>query len=118
MDFYRRVAVVCREIPYGKVVTYGQIALLCGKPRNARQLGSALNHKVAGEDIPAFRVVNTKGILSGAAAFEMPGLQCQLLEAEGVRVDEGERVDLNEFGWKNTMDDALRFRDYFEQEGI
>ena len=118
MDFYKRVALVCRAIPDGKAVSYGQIALLCGKPHNARQVGYALNHKISGEDIPAFRVVNTKGVLSGAAAFEMSGLQCQLLEAEGVRVDEGERVDLSEFGWKNTMDDALHFRDYFEQEGI
>lgn len=118
MDFYRRVAAVCREVPYGKVVTYGQIALLCGKPRNARQVGYALNHKVTGEGIPAYRVVNTRGVLSGAAAFEISGLQRQLLEAEGVRVDEGKRVDLDEFGWKNTMEDAFRFRDYFEQKGI
>lgn len=118
MDFYQRVAVVCREIPHGKVVTYGQIALLCGKPRNARQVGYALNKKVSGQDIPAHRVVNTKGILSGAASFEMPGLQRRLLEAEGVRVEEGERVNLETFGWKNTLDDALRLLACFEQQGI
>lgn len=43
MDFYQRVGIVCRAIPAGKVATYGQIALLCGKPRNARQVGYALN---------------------------------------------------------------------------
>ena len=40
MEFYQRVGIVCRAIPVGKVATYGQIALLCGKPRNARQVGS------------------------------------------------------------------------------
>ena len=43
MDFSQRVGIVCRAIPAGKVATYGQIALLCGKPRNARQVGYALN---------------------------------------------------------------------------
>ena len=42
-DFYKRAAIVCRAIPYGKAATYGQIAMLCGRPRNARQVGYALN---------------------------------------------------------------------------
>lgn len=54
MDFYQRVGIVCRAIPAGKVATYGQIALLCGKPRNARQVGYALNRGRAGADVPAF----------------------------------------------------------------
>ena len=69
-DFYRRAAIVCRRIPYGKTATYGQIALLCGKPRNARQVGYALNRGRLGDGIPAHRVVNSRGILSGVAAFE------------------------------------------------
>ena len=69
-DFYRRAAIVCRRIPYGKTATYGQIALLCGKPRNARQVGYALNWGRLGDGIPAHRAVNSRGILSGAAAFE------------------------------------------------
>lgn len=68
-DFYKRAAIVCRGIPYGKAATYGQIALLCGKPKNARQVGYALNRGLLGLDIPAHRVVNARGILSGAAAF-------------------------------------------------
>lgn len=47
-DFYKRAAIVCRAIPYGKTATYGQIALLCGKPENARQVGYALNRKKDG----------------------------------------------------------------------
>ena len=61
-DFYKRAAIVCRAIPYGKVATYGQIALLCGRPKNARQVGYALNRNRLGDDIPAHRVVNARGI--------------------------------------------------------
>ena len=43
MDFYQRARIVCESIPEGRVATYGQIALLCGKPKNARQVGYALN---------------------------------------------------------------------------
>lgn len=109
MDFYQRMKIVCAQIPIGKVATYGQIALLCGKPGNARQVGYALNHCRAGEDIPAHRIVNAKGILSGAEAFETPEMQKTLLESEGVQVqktDSGWKVDLKKFGWKNTMQEA------------
>ena len=75
MDFYKRVTLVCQHIPEGRAATYGQIALLCGKPRNARQVGYALNRGLAGERAPAHRVVNAKGILSGAAAFESHDMQ-------------------------------------------
>ena len=83
-DFYKRAAIVCRAIPYGKAATYGQIALLCGKPKNARQVGYALNRNRLGDDIPAYRVVNARGILSGAAAFDTADMQKLLLENEGV----------------------------------
>ena len=64
-DFYKRAAVVCRAIPYGKAATYGQIALLCGRPKNARQVGYALNRGRLGDGIPAHRIVNARGVLSG-----------------------------------------------------
>ena len=113
-DFYRRAALVCRSIPYGKAATYGQIALLCGKPKNARQVGYALNRGRLGEGIPAHRIVNARGILSGAASFETADMQRMLLEAEGIRVEDtkdGWRVDLRRDGWHNTMDEALRLRE-------
>ena len=65
MDFYKRVGITVRAVPEGKVATYGQIALLCGKPKNARQVGYALNRGLAGE-VPAHRVVNSQGYLTGA----------------------------------------------------
>ncbi len=120
-DFYRRAAIVCRAIPYGKAATYGQIALLCGKPKNVRQVGYALSRGRLGEGIPAHRVVNSRGILSGAAAFETDDMQRRLLEAEGVETEyteDGWRVDLKRDGWHNTMEEALRFRQIFEEQEI
>ena len=109
MDFYKRLALVCNRIPQGCVVSYGQLALLCGKPQNSRQVGYALNRGLAGEKVPAHRIVNAKGILSGAKAFDTPLRQKQLLESEGVRVTEcadGWQVSLKEFGWKHTLAEA------------
>ena len=63
MDFYKRVGITVRTVPEGRVATYGQIALLCGKPKNARQVGYALNRGLAGE-VPAHRVVNSQGYLT------------------------------------------------------
>lgn len=120
-DFYRRAALVCRSIPYGKAATYGQIALLCGKPKNARQVGYALRTGRLGEEIPAHRIVNARGVLSGAASFETADMQKILLEAEGVRVEsteEGWRVNLKRDGWHNTMEEAMQFYDEFEKQGI
>lgn len=121
MDFYQKVGLACRMIPCGKVATYGQIALLCGKPRNSRQVGYALNKGKAGKNIPAHRVVNHRGILSGASAFEMPDLQRILLEEEGIEVcitADGARVDLKKYGWHNSIEDAELLRSWFSGEGV
>ena len=72
MDFFQRVGIVCSRIPEGKVATYGQLAYLCGKPRNARQVGRALGRGAA---TVAHRVVNGRGFLSGAGAFLFDGAQ-------------------------------------------
>ncbi len=110
MDFYQRMALVCKRIPKGRVATYGQIALLCGKPKNARQVGYGLKRGLAGEDIPAHRIVNAKGLLAGAVYFDTPDLQKLLLEAEGVevrRTEEGWKVDLKRYGWDNRFEDGV-----------
>lgn len=116
MNFYERVSVVCRRIPYGSVATYGQIALLCGKPNHSRQVGYALNHILSGSGTPAHRVVNHQGFLTGASAFDTPDMQRLLLEQEGVKVT-GQRVDLKRYGWKNTLGEAEQLRALFEKEG-
>ncbi|HJC58412.1 MAG TPA: MGMT family protein [Candidatus Eisenbergiella intestinipullorum] len=117
MDFYRRLALAGEKIPCGRVATYGQLALLCGKPRCSRQVGRALKYGLAGSAFPAYRVVNSRGILSGASSFDTPDMQKLLLEAEGVPVRDN-RVDLNTFGWENTMEDARSLQKSFEEEGI
>ena len=118
MDFYKRVEVVCGGIPRGNVSSYGQIALLCGMPGNARQVGYALNRGLAGKEAPAHRVVNSKGYLTGAQSFDGPDTQRRLLEAEGIYPDRDNRVDMKTSGWKNTLEEALWFREYFKKQGI
>ena len=81
MDIYRRMEEVFKRIPDGCVTTYGLVALLCGAPRHSRQVGYALRTNRLG-DVPAFRVINSKGFLSGAAAFDYPGQQKKLLEQD------------------------------------
>ena len=75
----------------------------------------------AGESVPAHRIVNAKGILSGAEAFETPETQKRLLETEGVRVqktDAGWRVDLREYGWVNSIEEAEELYRIFQERGI
>lgn len=121
MDIYKRIGIVCQRIPEGTVATYGQIALLCGKPKNSRQVGYALNRGLAGEEANAHRVINGRGILSGAASFETFDMQKLLLEKEGVEVawtPKGWQVDLKKYGWKTTLEDALFFRKVFVEREI
>ena len=121
MDFYKRMELVCKRIPAGRAASYGQIALLCGKPGNARQVGYALRRGRAGKSVPAHRIVNAKGILSGAEAFETPETQKRLLEAEGVlvkRTDAGWQVDLREYGWVSSMEEAEELYRVFQEKGI
>lgn len=117
-NFYKRLELVCQYIPAGKVVTYGQLALLCGKPNNSRQVGYALRANKSEEPIPAYRIINGSGILSGAPCFATPTMQKELLQKDGIVVDANNRVDLKEFQWHHTLDDALELHDIFKQLGI
>ena len=120
-DLYKRAALVCRQIPRGRAATYGQIALLCGMPRNARQVGYGLKKGLMGPDIPAYRVVNSRGILSGAIHFDPPDLQVLLLRQEGVEIiwtKDGWKVDLKQYGWNHTLAQAEAFRRLFLEKGI
>ena len=83
-------------------------------------MGYGLNRNLLG-DVPAYRVVNARGILSGAAAFDTYDMQMRLLEMEGVaavRIRGGWQVDLKKDGWKHTMEDAENFRSWFLALGI
>ncbi len=118
MDIYKRIGIVCHCIPKGKVATYGQIAMLCEKPNNSRQVGYALKNGLAGE-VPAYRVVNSKGILSGAGYFETYDMQKLLLEEDGIKVswtENGWLVDLRQYGWKNSIEDVLWLQNEFKKD--
>lgn len=119
MTFYEKMRVVCLAIPVGRVATYGQIALLCGSPKNSRQVGHGLKRGLAGEDIPAHRIVNSRGILSGAGQFGIPGWQQSMLEAEGIEVlfdGQSWQVDLHKYGWHTTVEEAEEFLRRFAQD--
>lgn len=121
MDFYKRMKYVCERIPEGKVASYGQIALLCGKPKNARQVGYALRQGRVDSEVLAHRIVNGSGYLSGAEAFVTPDLQRNMLEQEGVEVvwtERGWKVDMKTYGWKNSLEEAEILYRIFEEEGI
>lgn len=93
----KRIYEAVKIIPQGKVATYGQIAELAGDKKMARAVGNALHNNPDPENIPCFRVVNSKGELSGAFAFGGADEQAARLMADGIEVVDG-RVDLDRFG--------------------
>lgn len=100
--FYGRVYACVRQVPAGKVVTYGQVAALLGQPRSARAVGYALRSVPAGMDVPWHRVINHRGQISPRYPTEGPLLQRLLLEDEGVCFDEQARVDFAVYRWEPT----------------
>ena len=88
MGFFERVYEVVKSIPYGKVMTYGDIATLLGNPHCARQVGWALHVNPSPETIPCYRVVNRFGMVSKAFAIGGGNRQRELLEEEGIIFDE------------------------------
>ncbi|MCX7930848.1 MAG: MGMT family protein [Chlorobi bacterium] len=97
-DFFEEVWALVRQIPRGKVTTYGHIAGALGIRSAARTVGWALNAVAGCSDIPAHRVVNRNGELTGRMHFATPTLMRELLEAEGVSFD-GDRVRLERHLW-------------------
>ncbi len=93
----KRIYEAVKQIPKGKVATYGQIAELAGDRKMCRAVGNALHRNPDPEHIPCYRVVNAKGQLSGEFAFGGAGEQQKLLEADGIIVCNG-KVDLNTYG--------------------
>ena len=95
----KRIYEAVKRIPYGHVATYAQVAEMAGDRKMARAVGNALHHNPDPDNIPCFRVVNSKGGLAGEFAFGGAGAQARLLEAEGIEVVEG-RVDLKKYQMK------------------
>lgn len=94
-DFFQRVYDVVRTIPYGRVTTYGLIAKKLGTASSARTVGWALNACHNDSSIPAHRVVNRNGLLSGKHHFKGFDLMKQLLENEGININDDKVVDFN-----------------------
>ena len=97
---YSRIYKIVRQIPRGRVATYGQIADLAGLEGHARQVGYALHALPPGITIPWHRVVNARGEVSARSAGDSHELQRHLLEAEGVKFDPRGRIDLKRRLWK------------------
>ena len=98
-NFFERVYAVVRQIPYGKVTSYGAIAKALGTARSARMVGWAMNASHSLEDVPAHRVVNRNGLLTGKLHFDGTNLMQQLLENEGVVVVDNQIVNFDLVFW-------------------
>ena len=98
-NFFERVYVVARQIPYGKVTSYGSIAKVLGAARSARMVGWAMNASHNLEDVPAHRVVNRIGLLTGKHHFDGTNLMQQLLESEGIEVIDNQIIDFEKHFW-------------------
>jgi methylated-DNA-protein-cysteine methyltransferase-like protein len=98
-NFFERVYYIARQIPYGKVTSYGAIAKALGTARSARMVGWAMNAAHNLDDIPAHRVVNRKGLLTGKHHFDGTNLMQQLLESEGIEVINNQIIDFDKHFW-------------------
>ena len=97
-NFFTKVYEVARRIPYGKVTSYGAIAEFLASRGSARMVGWAMNNCPDG--IPAHRVVNRNGVLTGKHHFDGTNLMQQLLESEGVKVEDNQILDFEKHFWK------------------
>ena len=107
--FFERVYVIVRQIPEGKVTSYGAIAKALGTARSARMVGWAMNASHNLDDVPAHRVVNRKGLLSGKHHFDGTNLMQQLLENEGIKVIDNQIVDFDKHFWEPTFLNSTMF---------
>ena len=102
-NFFERVYVIVRQIPYGKVTSYGAIAKALGTARSARMVGWAMNASHHLEDVPAHRVVNRKGLLTDKLHFDGTNLMQQLLENEGIEVIDNQIINFESHFWEPKM---------------
>ena len=102
-DFFERVYQIVRQIPEGRVTSYGAIAKAIGAARSARMVGYAMNASHHLEDVPAHRVVNRNGVLTGKHHFDGTNLMQQLLENEGIKVVNNQIVDFEKHFWEPSV---------------
>ena len=99
-NFFGKVYDVARQIPTGKVTSYGAIAKFLGTTRSARMVGWALNKShLQNPPVPAHRVVNRNGLLSGKMHFANLKTMQELLESEGIHVEDNQIIDFEKHFW-------------------
>ena len=105
LGFFQRVYEVVRLIPYGRVTSYGAIAVYLGEKRSARMVGWAMNcsHNLE-KTIPAHRVVNRQGLLTGKHHFPGTRLMQELLESEGIEIVNDTVVNFTDAYWEPLLD--------------
>lgn len=96
--FFEKVYAIARRIPHGRVTSYGAIAEFLASAGSARMVGWAMNG--CPPDVPAHRVVNRVGMLTGKHHFDGTNLMQQLLESEGVKVKDNQVVDFEKHFWR------------------
>ena len=100
-NFFEKVYDVTRKIPYGKVTSYGCIAKYIGSAKSARMIGWALNKsELQNPPVPAHRVVNRNGLLTGKKHFANMNTMQEILESEGVKIANNKVVDFEKHFWK------------------
>ena len=99
IGFFEKVYQVARQIPYGRVTSYGAIANFLGMPKSARMVGWAMNASKNDDSVPAHRVVNQNGLLTGKNHFEGTNLMAQLLECENVKIIDNKIINFKHIYW-------------------
>lgn len=103
-DFFENVYEVVRLIPPGRVTSYGAIAAYLGSKRGARMVGWAMNNCHARPDVPAQRVVNRNGVLTGKNFFGSSTQMQELLESEGIQIADDQVISFNQYFWDPSIE--------------
>ncbi len=107
-DFFDMVYQVTRLIPKGRVTSYGAIANYLGSPQSSRMVGWAMNGSHRLPDVPAHRVVNRNGLLTGKIHFDNPNTMQELLENEGINVKDDKVIDFENLFWNPIIELQLK----------
>lgn len=103
-DFFQDVYDVVRHIPKGRVTSYGAIAKYLASPRSSRMVGWAMNNAHSLQDVPAHRVVNRIGLLTGKMHFETPERMEELLKQEGIDIKDDQIQDFQSVFWDPSIE--------------
>lgn len=104
-SFFEKVYEIVRQVPYGRVTTYGAIAEAIGTKMSSRMVGWAMNAShAATPPVPAHRVVNRNGLLTGKHHFPYEDMMQKLLEGEGIKVLDNQIINFDKLFWKPEIE--------------